>query len=777
MNIKDLVQRDSIITKVGLLSGTALLIAFVIMSLIYWTLDDVRTQQNRLLDRETTLTELSGRVDNWIQRTRKDFQQMLRREEVQGVLVWDDRIDKIIIDSDEVLSSYKESVAALYTLWVQAEIWSQYYDAVSLDIEEQVTLTNARGDLNELFNALNTLEGRQRLALTSRMLEYRKALQSPAEKQAADELLALQQQTLRYSLTNIRTELSELTRATEMLASAKELNRLPDLRDNQLGSSLLRLRHELAQLQLAYTTIPEGLSLTALKSLERSLFGKGFYYDKEHQTVKIELRDFESGVENMGLFALQYNSLKLQQERTVMEEATAHHFTQINRQRSQIEQDLYSSSLETSSYTDAGLSRIWWSVLLLSVVGAAILLPFAWWVVQAILRQLALSQTMHEETEARRAAEIATKAKSTFLANMSHELRTPMNAIIGYSEMLKEDAADFGYEDIVDDIDKIHSAGRHLLSMINDILDISKIEAGKMDLYVEDFDVSKTLQELMITVEPVVQKSNNELNLELDEPLGEMRSDLTKLRQILVNLLGNAAKFTENSEITLRAKKQGDSFYFAVQDHGIGMSQSQLEKLFQPFTQADSSTTRRYGGTGLGLAITKEFIEMMQGTISVVSEINQGSTFTVQLPIQINRTSETSGDMVNSLENMTIPDSVDILVIDDDLATRELLTENIKRWDYEVIAADNGKDGLALARMTAPRLITLDIMMADVSGWDVLSSLKSIPALADIPVVIISIVDEKERGYKLGAVEYLDKPTDYQKLRKIFDEHLAVEHS
>ncbi len=256
-----------------------------------------------------------------------------------------------------------------------------------------------------------------------------------------------------------------------------------------------------------------------------------------------------------------------------------------------------------------------------------------------------LKLAREREEQARMAAESANRAKSTFLANMSHELRTPMNAIIGYGEMLVEEAEDTGQEDLIPDLNKILAAGKHLLALINDILDLSKIEAGKMTLFVEDIRVHDLIDDVATTIEPLVAKNRNELKIELADGLDTLVADETKIRQTLFNLLSNACKFTTEGTITLRSyrKQQGgntDRFFFEVSDTGIGMTPEQLAKVFDEFTQADASTTRKFGGTGLGLSICKKFCQLMGGDIRATSEPDQGSTFIVEIPAVVDEAPE-----------------------------------------------------------------------------------------------------------------------------------------
>ncbi|PKI18057.1 response regulator [Colwellia sp. 12G3] len=394
--------------------------------------------------------------------------------------------------------------------------------------------------------------------------------------------------------------------------------------------------------------------------------------------------------------------------------------------------------------------------------------------IRDITEQKQLQQDVQNALDA---AQKASQAKSGFLANMSHELRTPMNAIIGYSEMLAEDAEEDGLDDMLDDLNKITAAGKHLLSLINDVLDISKIEAGRMDLYLEDFTLGEVIIDVASTAQSLVGKNNNKLTTNISDDLELMHADVTKVRQILFNLVSNSAKFTTDGEITISA----ESIYQAgeprvkisVADTGIGIPANKIETIFEEFSQADESTTRNYGGTGLGLALVKKFCEMMGGTIYIESAEGKGSTFIFELPTRVIKQDEelesAPQQTLNQVTENRLDSSLlkDVLVIDDDPQARDLLKRNLEIEGYSVITIDNGKDGIELAKKYHPSLITLDIMMPEMDGWEVLRALKAESKTKDIPVVMISIVGDKAIGASLGAVEHLSKPVDRNLLKEV----------
>ncbi len=388
---------------------------------------------------------------------------------------------------------------------------------------------------------------------------------------------------------------------------------------------------------------------------------------------------------------------------------------------------------------------------------------------------------------AKEEAETANQSKSMFLANMSHELRTPLNAIIGYSEMLQEDCADSGSAEFVPDLEKIRSAGHHLLGLINDILDISKIEAGKMDLHIEAFDVADMLGNVVNTVQPLVSQNRNTLQIEQDGEPGLIYADMTKVRQVLFNLLSNACKFTSQGTITLRTSFFADrdalpvdhmlalpsaAYCFEIRDNGIGMTDEQQARLFQPFTQADASTTRKYGGTGLGLAISRRFCQLMGGDISLSSRSGVGTSFKVWLPVDTAAVRAQAQAIRLSQPAATgNANQPTVLVIDDDPALIELIVGYLSEQGYRVLHS-YGNDALAVARETRPDVITLDVIMPGTDGWAILATLKADPLLREIPVIMLTISDNEDLGYALGATDYLGKPIDQQSLVNVISRHL-----
>jgi signal transduction histidine kinase/CheY-like chemotaxis protein len=370
------------------------------------------------------------------------------------------------------------------------------------------------------------------------------------------------------------------------------------------------------------------------------------------------------------------------------------------------------------------------------------------------------ARTSEMET-ARDEARDASDQKTKFFANMSHELRTPLNAILGYGEMLYEDCEDLGYDDLLPDLKKITSSGTHLLSLINNILDLSKIEAGKMELFVTSFEIENMVQTIKDVSEPLAAKNDNGFVINLEGALGSMSQDETKLRQCLTNFLSNGFKFTKNGTVTLdvKARMEGDIEFvdFAVIDTGAGMSPEGVAKVFEEYTQAERSTSANYGGTGLGLPISKKFAEMMGGDVIVTSEEGVGSVFTMSVPRECPEYNE--DEVEGNVINLDDQDNL-VVLVDDDVAMHDLIKRTISKLSLTLLGATNSEKGMELIREVKPKLILLDVLMPGRDGWSLLKECKTDKDLKDIPVIMISQLNQSNLASSLGANDYLTKPID-----------------
>ena len=393
--------------------------------------------------------------------------------------------------------------------------------------------------------------------------------------------------------------------------------------------------------------------------------------------------------------------------------------------------------------------------------------------------------TLQMLTVAKDEAERANGAKSDFLAKMSHELRTPLNAVLGYSEILLEDAELEGRGEQIADLQKISAAGKHLLAMVNDILDISKIEAGKMELHIETIDVAKLIDEVESTARPLAAKNTNAFVVERGSDLGKIRADATKLRQAIFNLLSNAAKFTQNGKITLGVRREMRDrvnwIVISVADTGVGISKEQQASLFSNFSQANPSIAAKYGGTGLGLSLSQNLCRLMGGKITIESEPGKGSCFTIHLPANLANEEITeepllkdavaaSRERKQGFSGLTghSPDhrrQEKILLVDDDTDFLELATRLLIKEGFSPISTDAPESVLQVARTVRPTAIFVDILMPGLNGWDVLSTLKSDPVTAGIPVVMLSVVDDRQKAIEFGACALVTKPLDSSKIR------------
>jgi signal transduction histidine kinase/CheY-like chemotaxis protein len=385
------------------------------------------------------------------------------------------------------------------------------------------------------------------------------------------------------------------------------------------------------------------------------------------------------------------------------------------------------------------------------------------------------AQLFADVEDRRRRLDVVNQQKSQFLARMSHELRTPLNAIIGYAEILQEEAEELEQQGFVADLRKITAGGRHLLELINGVLDLSKIEAGTMDLHPETFDLERLIAETEAVITPLATSNHNRLDVRCPGGIGGMRADRTKLRQVLFNLLSNACKFTRQGSVVLEVARESgkrpELVIFDVRDTGIGLTPDQLDGLFQEFAQATVSTAREYGGTGLGLALSRQLCRMMGGDITVTSEVGVGTRFTVRLPSGLDGATSRADSSPELAASARHPGADTVLVIDDDPVARDLLRRLLGKEGLQVATAGGGAEGLRLARLLRPTAITLDILMPDMDGWTVLAALKADPDLTDIPVILLTITDNPNRGFALGAADYLSKPFDRKALLTVLAKH------
>lgn len=383
----------------------------------------------------------------------------------------------------------------------------------------------------------------------------------------------------------------------------------------------------------------------------------------------------------------------------------------------------------------------------------------------------ALTDSLEKLEAAKEAAERANEAKSVFMASMIHELKTPLTAVIGYAELMESVASkNSACSVMVPDLQRVRRAGQYLLSLVNEVLDLSKIEAGRATLYLETIELDEVIRDVTAIIEPI--KGSNTLTVKAPPPeeLGSIRSDITKVQQILFNLLSNAAKFTENGQITLEVERDQDFVTFKVSDTGIGMTSEQIDRIFAPFTQADPIVAKKYGGTGLGLYISLAFVKMMDGRLEVKSVYGEGSTFTVVLPAVIQSTvEEVQAPVLTSLKRNRRSLVPTVLVVEDDSSMRELMARLLKTEGYMVETCEKGGAVIDKVRAVRPDLITLDVIMPDVNGWSVLRTLKADPDLANIPVVVVTALNQQESAWALKANAFLTKPIDREELLKVLE--------
>lgn len=382
-----------------------------------------------------------------------------------------------------------------------------------------------------------------------------------------------------------------------------------------------------------------------------------------------------------------------------------------------------------------------------------------------------IAERTEELIETNQKLEAASHHKSAFLASMSHELRTPMNAIIGFTRLVMRRSREHLPQKQYENLQKIQVSADHLLALINDILDLSKIEAGRLELHLTKFDLRELVDECLRAIEAIVANDGIALTQSVDEGLPALWGDRDKAKQILLNLLGNAAKFTKEGGIGISVHAVADGMVaIEVADTGIGIPEHALQMIFDEFQQVDSSVTRQYGGTGLGLSISHHLARLMGGQISVTSTLGEGSTFTVTLPLhQPEEDARKSSDEENAADAVASANGKVVLAIDDDPDAIYLLRETLADEGYSVIGAADAEEGIKKARTIKPFAITLDIIMPKKDGWQTLQELKANATTCDIPVIMLTVVDERNIGYRLGVFDYLMKPFGRQEILSVLD--------